>query len=130
MLPRNGNWLKTYFSLSNLEDGLVRVEDLNSSLDETDDSHTLAACFKARSGGQSGRGGGRGGRIGGGSRKCDGKNPHRISGSRNISPSSSSISRGTSKSSPRISRNNSSIRRVVQRLGGGGYTTIPSPGRS
>ena len=74
MLPRNGIWLKTYFGLSDLEGGLVRVEDLNSSLDETDDSHALAACLKTRSGGQSGRSGGRGGRIGGGRRKCDGKN--------------------------------------------------------
>ena len=47
--------LKTDFSSSDLEGGLVHVEELNRSLDGTDGSHTLVAGFKARSGGQSGR---------------------------------------------------------------------------
>ena len=119
MLPRSGIWLKTYFSLSDLEGGLVQVEELNSSLDGTDGSHARAARFKAKSGGQSGRSGGRGGHNGGGrGTSATVKLAHRISGSRNISRSNSSISRGTSKSSPRISRSNSKISRVIQRLGG------------
>ena len=62
--------LKTDFSLAELEGGLVRVEELNSSSDGTDGSHALAAGFKARSGGRSG---GRGGHNGGGRGKRDGK---------------------------------------------------------
>ena len=55
--------LKTDFTLAELEGGLVRVEELNRSSDGTDRSHTLAAGFKARSGGRSG---GRGKRDGNG----------------------------------------------------------------
>ena len=62
--------LKTDFSLAELEGGLVRVEELNRSLDGTDGNHALAAGFKARSGGRSG---GRGGHNGGGRGKRDGK---------------------------------------------------------
>ena len=65
--------LETDFSLSDLEDGFARVEELNRRLDGTDGSHALTASFKARSGGQSGRSGGRGGRNGGGRDKRDGK---------------------------------------------------------
>ena len=65
--------LKTYLSLGDLEDGLVRVEELTRSLGGTDGSHALAAGFKARSGGQSGRCGGRGGRNGDRRGKRDGK---------------------------------------------------------
>ena len=61
--PEKRNFaLKTDFSLSDLEGGLVRVEELNRSLDGTDASHALAAGFKARSGGQSGWSGGSGSR--------------------------------------------------------------------
>ena len=62
--------LKTVFSLTELEGGLVRVEELNRSADGTDGSHALDAGFKARSGGRSG---GRGGHNGGGRGKRDGK---------------------------------------------------------
>ena len=62
--------LKTDFTLAELEVGLVRVEELNRSSDETDGSHALAAGFKARSGGRSG---GRGGHNCGGRGKRDGK---------------------------------------------------------
>ena len=62
--------LKTDFSLAELECGLVRVEELTRSSDETDGSHALAAGFKSRSGGRSG---GRGGHNGGGCGKRDGK---------------------------------------------------------
>ena len=69
--PEKRNFaLKTDFSLAELEGGLVRVEELNRSSDGTDGSHTLAAGFKARSGGWSG---GRGGHNGGGRGKRDGK---------------------------------------------------------
>ena len=69
--PKKRNFaLKTDFSLAKLEDGLVRVEELNRSSDGTDGSHALAAGFKARSGGRSG---GRGGHNGGGRGKRDGK---------------------------------------------------------
>ena len=62
--------LKTDFSLTDLEGGLVRVEELNRSSDGTDGNHALAAGFKARSGGRSG---GRGGHNGSGRGKRDGK---------------------------------------------------------
>ena len=62
--------LKTDVSLAELEGGLVRVEELNMSLDGTDGNHALAAGFKARSGERSG---GRGGHNGGGRGKRDGK---------------------------------------------------------
>ena len=69
--PEKKNFaLKTDFSLAELEGGLVRVEELNRSSDETDGNHALAAGFKARSGGRSG---GRGGHNGGGRGKRDGK---------------------------------------------------------
>ena len=69
--PEKRNFaLKTYFSLAELEGGLVRVEELNRSPDGTDGNHALAAAFKARSGGWSG---GRGGHNGGGRGKRDGK---------------------------------------------------------
>ena len=45
--------LKTDFSLAKLAGGVVRVEELNRSLDGTDGSHALAAGFKDRSGGRS-----------------------------------------------------------------------------
>ena len=65
--PEKRNFaLETDLSLSDLEGGLVRVEELNRSLDGTYGSHALAAGFKARSGDQSGRSGGRGSRNGGG----------------------------------------------------------------
>ena len=122
MFPRNGIWLKTYFSLSDLEGCLVQVEEPNSSLDGTDGSHARAARFKAKSGGQSGRRGGRGGRNGCGcGASATVKLAHRISGSRNISRSNSSISRGTSKSSPRISRSNSNQPSRSTIGGGQGY---------
>ena len=54
--------LRTDYSLSDLEGGLVRVKDLNKSLDETGGSHTLATGFKAKGNGQSGWSGGRGGK--------------------------------------------------------------------
>ena len=62
--------LKKYFSLAEVEGGLVHVEELNRSSDGTDGSHALAAGFKARIGGWSG---GRGGHNGGGRGKRDGK---------------------------------------------------------
>ena len=62
--------LKTDFSLAELEDGLVRVEELNRSPDGTDGNHALADGFKARSGRRSG---GREGHNGGGRGKRDGK---------------------------------------------------------
>ena len=62
--------LKRDSSLAELAGGLVRVEELNRSSDETDGSHALAAGFKVRSGGWSG---GRGGHHGGGRGKRDGK---------------------------------------------------------
>ena len=65
--------LKIDFSLSDLKGGLVRVEELNRSLDGTNGSHALAAGFNPRSGGQSGRSGGHGGRNGGARCKRDGK---------------------------------------------------------
>ena len=65
--------LRTDFSLAELEGDLVRVEELNRSSDGTDGSHTLAAGFKTRNGGQSGRSGGFGGHSGGGRGKRDGK---------------------------------------------------------
>ena len=69
--------LRTCYSLGDLEDGLVRVEEINRSLDGTDGSHALAAGFKAGSGDQSGWSGARGSRDGGGDRrkrsKRDGK---------------------------------------------------------
>ena len=69
--PEKRNFaLKTDFTLAELEGGLLRVEELNRSLDGTDDSHVLAAGFKARSGGRSG---GHGGHNGGGRGKRDGK---------------------------------------------------------
>ena len=69
--PEKRNFaLKTYFSLAELEGGLVCVEELNRSSDGTDGNHALAAGFKARSGGWSG---GRGGHNGGGRGKRDGK---------------------------------------------------------
>ena len=49
------------------------MEALNRSSDGTDGSHALAAGFKARSGGQSGRSRGHGSRNGGGRGKRDGK---------------------------------------------------------
>ena len=61
---------KIEVSLAELVGGLVRVEELNRSSDETDGNHALAAGFKARSGG---RNGGRGGYNGGGRGKYDGK---------------------------------------------------------
>ena len=125
--PEKRNFaLKTDFILGDLEGDLVRLEELYRSLDGTDDSHALAAGFKAKNGGQSkrsistgawtgpmaampwslvskpkaaasGRSGGRGGRNGGGRGKRDGKGHQRISGSRN----NSSISRGISNISDR-----------------------------
>ena len=69
--PEKRNFaLKIYFTLAELEGGLVRVEELNKSSDGTDGSHALAAGFKARSGGRSG---GRGGQNSGGHGKRDGK---------------------------------------------------------
>ena len=69
--PEKRNFaLKTDFSLTELEGGLVRVEELNRSSDGTDGNHALAAGFKARSGGRSG---GRGGHNGSGRGKRDGK---------------------------------------------------------
>ena len=69
--PEKRNFaLKTYFSLGELEGGLVRVEELERSSDGTDSNDALAAGFKARSGGRSG---GRGGHNGGGRGKRDGK---------------------------------------------------------
>ena len=69
--PEKRNFaLRTDFSLSELESGLVRVEELNKSSDGTDGSHALAAGFKARSGGQRG---GRGAHNGGGHGKRNGK---------------------------------------------------------
>ena len=62
--------LKTDFSLAKLEGGLVRVEELNRSSDGADGNHALAADFKARSGGRSGR---CGGHNAGGCGKRDGK---------------------------------------------------------
>ena len=56
-----------------LESGLVRVEELNRSLDGTNSSHALAAGFKARSGGQSWWSEGRGSRNSGGRGKRDGR---------------------------------------------------------
>ena len=61
--------LRTDCSLAELVGGLVRVEELNRSSDGTDDSHALAAGFKARSGGRSG---GRGSHNGVGRGKRDG----------------------------------------------------------
>ena len=69
-LEKRNFGLKTDFSLAELEGGLVRVEELNRSSDGTDGNHTLAAGFKARSGGWSG---GRGRHNGGGRGKRDGK---------------------------------------------------------
>ena len=72
--PEKRNFaLRTDFSLAELEDGLVRVEELNKSSDGTDGSHALAAGFKARSGGQSGQSGGHESRNGGRRGKRDGK---------------------------------------------------------
>ena len=69
--PEKRNFaLKTYFSLAEVEGGLVHAEKVNRSSDGTDGSHALAAGFKARSGGRSG---GRGGHNGGGRGKRDGK---------------------------------------------------------
>ena len=69
--PEKRNFaLRTDLSLSELEGGLVRVEELHRSSDGTDGSHTLAAGFKARRGGRSE---GRGGHNGGGRGKRDGK---------------------------------------------------------
>ena len=65
--------LRTNFSLGELEDGLVRVEELKRSSDGTDGSHALAAGFKARNGDQSGWSGGRGDHNVGGRGKRDGK---------------------------------------------------------
>ena len=68
--PEERNFaLKTDFTLTKLEGGLVRVEELNRSSEGTDGSHALAAGFKVKSGGRSGgRGcyncGGRGKRHG------------------------------------------------------------------
>ena len=62
--------LKTYFTLAELEGGLVRVEELNRSSDGTDGRHALAVGFKARSDGRSGE---HGGHNGGGRGKRDGK---------------------------------------------------------
>ena len=60
--PEKRNFvLKIDFGLGELKGGLVRVEELNRSLDGTDSSHALAVGFKAKNGGQSGRSGGRGG---------------------------------------------------------------------
>ena len=68
--PKNINFaLRTDFSLSELEGGLVRVEEINRSSGGTDGSHALDAGFKARSGGRSR---GRGGHNGGGRGKRDG----------------------------------------------------------
>ena len=69
--PEKRNFaLKTDFSLAELEGGLVRVKELNSSSDGTDGNHALAAGFKAKSGGRSGE---RGGHNGGGRGKRGGK---------------------------------------------------------
>ena len=69
--PEKRNFaLKTYFTLAELESGLVRVVELNRSSNGTDGSHVLAAGFKARSGERSG---GRGGHNGSGRGKHDGK---------------------------------------------------------
>ena len=69
--PEKTNFtLKTHFTLAELEDGLVRGEELNRSSDGTDGSHALAAGSKVRS---SGRSGGRGGHNGGGRGKRDGE---------------------------------------------------------
>ena len=69
--PEKRNFaLKTDFSLAELAGGLVRVEELKRSSDGTDGSYTLAAGFKARSGGWSG---GRGDHNGSGRGKRDGK---------------------------------------------------------
>ena len=65
--------LKTDVSLGGLKGGLIRVEELNRSLDATDGGHALAAGFKATSGGQSERSRGHKGRDGGGRGKRDGK---------------------------------------------------------
>ena len=46
--------LKTDFTLTKLEGGLVRVKELNRISEGTDGSHALAAGFKAKSGGRSG----------------------------------------------------------------------------
>ena len=77
------NFLKTFLRggsivpvRGDLESGLVRVEELNRSLDGTNSSHALAAGFKAKSGGQSwwseGRGS-RNSRNSGGRGKRDGR---------------------------------------------------------
>ena len=113
--PEKRNFaLKTDFSLAEPEDGLVRVEEFNRSSEGTDDSHTLAAGSKTRSGGGAG--------DVEATMAADGasttvKVGRRINGSRNISRgisesssprisrNNSSTSRGTSESSPRISSN-------------------------
>ena len=107
--PAKRNYtLKTDFSLSDLAGDLIRVEELYRSLGGTDGSHALAAGFKSRSGGKSGRSGGRWKPKWRRTRQAATvKFGHRISGSR----SNSSISHGASKSSPHISRKNSSTSR-------------------
>ena len=74
------NFLKTFLRVGSivpvrgdLKSGLVRVEELNKSLDGTNGSHALAAGFKARSGGQSWWSEGRGSRNSGGRGKRDGR---------------------------------------------------------
>ena len=53
--PEKRNFaLRIYFSLGDLDGGLVREVELNRSSDGTDGSHVMVAGFKARSGGQSG----------------------------------------------------------------------------
>ena len=72
--PEKQNFaLRINFSLGDLEDSLVRVEELNRSSDGTDGSYVLAAGFKAKSGSQSGQSGGRESRNGSGRGKHDGK---------------------------------------------------------
>ena len=111
--PKKRNFaLKTDFTLAELEGGLVRREELNSSSDGTDGSHALAAGFKARSGGRSG---GCGGHSGGGRGKRDGKGrppnqrqpQHQPRHQREQQPQHQP--RHQREQQPRISRNNISI---------------------
>ena len=98
--PEKRNFaLKIVFFLAELEGGLVRVEELNRSSDETDGNHALAAGFKTRSGG---RRGDVEATMTADAASATVKVARQINGSRNIS-------RGTSESSsPRIISNISS----------------------
>ena len=111
--------LKTDFSLAELEGGLVRVEELNRSLDGTDGIHALAPGSKPEAAGGAGD---VEATMAADAASATVKVARRINGSRDISMSSSprisrnnsSISRGISEgSSPRISPNNSSTSRGI-----------------